>query len=47
MIWILRKLLLPAIALGAGFWLHADLSADACLAAQGVQRGLICHGVAR
>ncbi|MBT0959286.1 hypothetical protein IV417_18000 [Alphaproteobacteria bacterium KMM 3653] len=47
MIWLLRKILIPAAALAFGWFAHADVAGKKCTEAGGTTSGGICRGVAQ
>jgi hypothetical protein len=44
MLWLLRKTLIPALAVLLGMWLQSGFSRDACLDAGGQWLRGVCHG---
>ncbi len=47
MLWLFRKLLIPAAAFACGMWVQFGLSGDACIKAHGYWERGVCQGATR
>lgn len=45
MFWIIRKIVVPAVALVFGYFAHAEIASEKCVEAGGQMKSGVCRGV--